>query len=38
MDVVRQMKRLFWKWEGGGLLNQEDTEGHTKKWTDLENQ
>lgn len=27
-----------WKWEGGGLVNQGDIGGNTKKWTDLENQ
>ena len=34
MDVVRQIKRLLWKWEVGGLLNQGDIGGNTKKWTE----
>lgn len=38
MNVVRQIKRLLWKWEVGGLLNQGDIGGNTKKWADLENQ
>ena len=38
MDIVGQIKRLLWRWEGGGFLNHGDIGGNTKKWTDLENQ